>query len=91
MDVLLISVKILRLLDELCVIQMMHSVSPLGFFCRHGCQTIIASRNLQRVAEVSRWESDGAEAGRFKTILAYIQRNQNKIGAVIKDSKMNPH
>uniref|UniRef100_A0A8C0GRB1 Peroxisomal 2,4-dienoyl-CoA reductase [(3E)-enoyl-CoA-producing] n=1 Tax=Chelonoidis abingdonii TaxID=106734 RepID=A0A8C0GRB1_CHEAB len=61
--------------------------SGIGFrvaevFMRHGCRTIIASRNLQRVAEVSRWESGGRGAGKSKTIFAYFQRDQNTIGAV---------
>lgn len=34
--------------------------------CRHGCRTVIASRNLQRVSEVSLWAPPG-QAGRRKS------------------------
>lgn len=45
------------------------SQQPL--LCRHGCRTVIASRNLQRVLEVSPWAPAGQAGGRARAVNAW--------------------
>lgn len=45
--------------------------SQWPLLCRHGCRTVIASRNLQRVSEVRLWAPAGQAGGRERAVNAW--------------------